>query len=163
MQLKHFQPVGIITPIDRKFRGTASEINQRELGEKLSDPAELSGVLNKALQVLPRVRKHGLSVAPSMKTAVKEFQCVTDPLIAWLERSTVEDPTTKIAKAELLRAYNEHALQHGRGPTTDKSFGKALRRLRPKITDGQHTIGNKPRTHCWLGINLREHSERASG
>jgi P4 family phage/plasmid primase-like protien len=152
----------VLLPFDRKFRDTRSEINQRLLSERLSDPEELSGVLNKALAALPRVRKLGLTVTPSTRTAVKEFQSVTDPLAAWLERSTIEDPTAQISKAELLRAYNEDALQHGRGPTTDKSFGTALRRLRPKIKDAQRTIRSKARTHCWLGIDLEEHREDAS-
>jgi len=55
----------LVVPFDRTFRGTAHEIPSAELDARLSDPAELSGLLNRALDVLP----NGLSQPPSVQAA----------------------------------------------------------------------------------------------
>ena len=54
-----------VIPFNQSFRGTAREIPRAELDARLAAPGELSGLLNKALQVLPAVRRRGLSAPAS--------------------------------------------------------------------------------------------------
>jgi P4 family phage/plasmid primase-like protien len=96
----------IVVPFRRSFRGTAQEMPRAELDARLADPQELSGVLNEALAVLPRLRQRGFTVSETMRQASEEFRQTTDPLAVWLERYTVEHPDAMIAKDALVQAYN---------------------------------------------------------
>src|SRR2546430_6489327 len=49
--------------------GAAETIGRNELDVRLADPAELSGVLNKALKALPSLRARGFSESQSTREA----------------------------------------------------------------------------------------------
>jgi P4 family phage/plasmid primase-like protien len=104
----------LVIPFRRSLRGTAQEIPRAERDARLADPQELSGVLNKALSALPRVREHGFTLSPSMRQAAAEFRQITDPLGVWLDRTTIEHPDAMISKEALVQAYNADCDQEGR-------------------------------------------------
>src|SRR5262249_21754618 len=137
----------------RSFRGDAAEIPRSVLDAQLAQPEELSGVLNKALDALPRLREQGFTVSPSMRAAVSEFRGVTDPLVVWLERHT-EEPGVCVKKSELLDQYNQECERRRRPPMTESAFSRALKKLKPTLTDGRRTINGK-QEHVWLGIRLK--------
>lgn len=143
----------LVVPFERTFTDR-DEIPREVLDRRLSEPTELSGVLNMALIHLQRVRRQGITETDSMRQAWYEFREVTDPLEVWLDLNTVEDPEAYVEKGDLLRAYNEDAKANGRPPMTAGMFGKAVNRWKPGIQDGQRRIGDR-RPTVWLGIGLK--------
>jgi putative DNA primase/helicase len=143
----------LVVPFDRTFEG-GEQISRQELDAKLSAPKELSGVLNKALDALPGLRRNGFTESAKMKEAWEEFRSMTDPVSVWLDKNTVLDPDVFVSKDALLFAYNDAARTDGRATLTKTSFSQALKRLRSGIRDGQRTVNGRPKTWCWIGIGL---------
>jgi P4 family phage/plasmid primase-like protien len=144
----------LVAPFGRTFEEGSDAIPREELDARLCQPSELSGVLNKALEVLPRVRRHGITESASMRAAWAEFRHLTDPVAVWLDQRTVDEPEAVTAKSELPRAYNEGTRQDGRPNETPTAFGKAVRRARPGLKDARRTIGGRVQW-CWVGLGLR--------
>jgi putative DNA primase/helicase len=144
----------IVIPFERTFEG-AEQVPRRELDARLQDPGELSGVLNKALAALPRVRARGFTESVSMQEAWAEFRQTTDPLAVWLDRATISGPDAYVTKDDLINAYNRSAAADGRPVLTKKAMAQALHRLRPNVTDDQRTVNGKPKVRCWVGIGLK--------
>ncbi len=138
----------------RTFRGTKEEVAADVLDARLSDPGELSGVLNVALSFLPSVVQKGLTVTDSMRKAADEFRAVTDPVQLWLEAHVLPHPQSVVVKRELHNAYHEYALQHGMQNESDRQFTAAVMRCWPDVEGGQRTIGQK-RQWVWLGLGLK--------
>src|ERR1039457_4020136 len=86
----------------------------------LADPAELSGVLNKALEALASIRSHGLSESESIRRAMDEFRQTTDPLAVWLDRNTILEPDALIPADRIWQDYNQDWVAKGR-PTMSRS------------------------------------------
>jgi putative DNA primase/helicase len=150
----------IVIPFRQSFRGTTEEIPRGVLDARLADPQELSGVLNKALAVLPRLREKGFTVSASMRQAAEEFRQTTDPLAVWLDRNTVEHQDAMISKDALVQAYNADGDRAGRPRVSSNGFGRALRRLRPRLEEAQRTWEGRPQVWVWLGLGLRQQAVR---
>jgi putative DNA primase/helicase len=142
-----------VCPFNRTFE-EGEQIPRAELDRKLSNPKELSGVLNKALAVLPRVRERGFTLSQSMQEAWEEFRAMTDPVSVWLGKATVEYAEAIVPKSKLLDAYNHHCDERGHAGMTSKAFSQAVKRLRPNISDAQRTVGGKV-VWCWIGLGLK--------
>jgi P4 family phage/plasmid primase-like protien len=143
----------LVVPFERTFE-PAEQLPREELDAKLSDPKELSGVLNRALDVLPRVRQEGFTESPSMREAWEEFRAMTDPVTVWLQQNTTEAAEAFVPKDALATAYNKFCDKAGRPGMNKKGFGRAVKRSFPHIEDGQRSVAGKM-TWCWLGIGLR--------
>lgn len=149
----------IVVPFTRTFEGDRA-IPRKVLDARLADPRELSGVLNRALDALPRLRAHGFTESASMRAAWEEFRKLTDPLSVWLDRTTVEHPDAMVIRSALLGAYNDECRTLGQPPMTATAFSLALKRLRPNIREAQRTIAGKVEW-VWLGIGLKAHDPEA--
>jgi len=145
----------LVVPFSNRFRGTRQEIPAKELDAVLGSPAELSGFLNRALDALPDVQRHGFTQSASMKAAHREFEELTDPVLAWLNAKVVEASSAFVSKAELLGAYNRDAERTGRPTETPHAFGRAVKRWRPEIDEAKRTIADE-RAKVWLGIGLAD-------
>ena len=143
----------LVVPFERTFEPD-EQIPREELDAKLSDPQELSGVLNRALDVLGRVRREGFTESASMREAWEEFRAMTDPVSVWLAQNTVESAEAFVPKDALAKAYNEFCDKVGRPGMNKKGFGRAIKRAFPQIADGQKSVAGKM-TWCWLGIGLK--------
>ena len=144
----------VVVPFNRTF-DPAQQIPRNVLDARLSNPKELSGVLNKALEALPGLYANGFIESLAMRDAWHEFRETTDPLAVWLDRHVIEGPDLLIPKADLLLAYNGNARRNQTPTATPNAFGRAFKRLRPKIDEAQRTVaGNFVR--CWLGIGLKD-------
>lgn len=154
----------IVVPFTRTFRGTTEEIPRAELDARLSDPGELSGVLNRALDALGAMRGRGgrLLESESMRAAADEFRETTDPVAIWLDQATVEIPDALVSKAALLSAYNAAAERNSRPRLTATAFGLAMKRLRPHLTDAQRIIADRVQW-VWLGLGLSPGSDAEPG
>jgi putative DNA primase/helicase len=153
----------LVVPFDRRFRGEQREITSTVLDAMLSEPGEQSGLLNRALEALPGLRKRGrFSESDSTRAAFDEFHATTDPIAVWLDAHTVDEASAVTPQSALLAVYSRHCELKGIAPTTKNAFGRALHKLRPNVTDKQRTVGGKPNQWCYVGIGLRsEHSDAA--
>jgi len=68
--------------------------------------------------------------------------------------NTIHDPEVYAVKGDLLRAYNEDAKKDGRPVMMAGPFGKAVRRWKPGVYDGQKRLAGK-RPEVWHGIGLK--------
>jgi P4 family phage/plasmid primase-like protien len=144
----------IVVPFERTFADKAPDtIPGDKLDAILSDPAELSGVLNKALIALAAIRTRGLSESDSIKRATDEFRRATDPLAVWLDRCTVFDPAAVTPQDQLHRDYCRNCADAGRPTITKTAFGRAMKKLRPGVTDHQRTVSGTL-VWCYIGIAL---------
>jgi P4 family phage/plasmid primase-like protien len=144
----------LVIPFERTFEG-ASATPRVEMDARLANPAELSGVLNRAIAALPAIRTHGFSEPDSMRTAREDFRQVTDPLAVWLDQETVDHACAEVLKRSLLSAYNDFAVKAGRPPMSQQSFGRAVRRLRPNLQEAQRGA-EKFWAYCGIGLKTKE-------
>jgi putative DNA primase/helicase len=148
----------LVVPFQRRFRGTEGEVPQHVLLGRLTQPRELSGLLNKALDALPKVKERGFTVTPSMREAWRELREATDPIGAWLDEATVTHPEAIVAKRELLRAYTRYAISQSLPSPTAQEFGRRVKELRPQVREVQRTVGGRV-TWCWQGLGLKGQEE----
>lgn len=143
----------LVIPFDLTI-DESEAIPRAELDAKLSAPSELSGLLNKALDALKRIKdQHGFSEPESVRAAWREFHATTDPLAVWLDRFTVDHPDAIVPKATLRSAYGAECERRGRPSPTDKAFGSSLYRLRPDVDEAQRTVNGKVQW-CYTGIGM---------
>ena len=131
-----------VVQFPNRFRNTPGEVPLDELVQSLTTPAELSGLLNRALAVLPDVRAHGLTKTPSVKEMCREFRAENDPVQAWLDTNVVYAPDGQLASTELLKAYNSYRatvlLSSGfsRKPINAKQFAASVEAWDSRIVAG---------------------------
>jgi phage/plasmid-associated DNA primase len=148
-----------VVPFERAFRGTPAEISREVLDAKLANPAELSGVLNKALASLSRLRSQGFSISDSMTHAGEEFRRTTDPMAVWLDRMTEQLPYAIVAKEVLLQEYNKDCDRTGRPRISAHAMTKAITRAYPQVTEAQRTVSGGTKW-CWVGLGLRATAQK---
>lgn len=141
-------------PFNRTFEGAAAR-PRAELDATLADPHELSGVLNKALAVLPNLRTRGFSEPESVRQAWTEFRGTTDPLAIWLDEATISTPQGFVPKDTLRAAYHAVCDRKGLPGPSEKSFTQQLQRLRPSVREAQRSISGRV-TRVWFGLGLYE-------
>jgi len=142
----------LVVPFDKTFEGKAA-VSRKVLDARLAAPRELSGVLNRAVALLPRLRAHGFTETASMRAAWQEFREVTDPFSVWLDTAVVRNSRAFVRKNELLSAFNRHNESSGRPMTTATGFSLALKRAIPGLMDAQKEFGDGKKW-VWLGIGL---------
>ena len=134
-----------------------------ELDATLADPRELSGVLNRALPALQRVRARGrFTETKSTANALAEFQQLTDPLAVSLDRETVAHPNALVQCGTLLFAYNDDCVRHGRPVMNQTAFGSLLRDLR-KGVEVKKRGPKGALKECYIGIGLGADPEYSQG
>ena len=143
----------VVAPFERTFE-EGEQLPREELDAKLSEPEELSGMLNRALDALPELRKHGFTESPKMRAAWEEFRAMTDPVSVWLGAHTVRNPNAYVSRADLHKAYNDWANDNHKQPLSMKAFGQSVKRAIEGITQAQK--GTPPnRQWVWIGIGLK--------
>ncbi len=145
----------LIVPFERTFdEGAANTIPRSELDRKLSHPTELSGLLNKAIQALPRLRKTGFSNSPSVKTALDEYCNLSNPLGEWVEGHLEIAPELFVEKRSIIDQFNKSERKNQRAPMTDTAFGRALRRRVPDLASAQRKIDGRL-CEVYIGIGRK--------
>jgi putative DNA primase/helicase len=150
-----------VVPFTRCFEeGATSTLRREDIDAKLSQPNELSGVLNKALRALGTVHTGVFSQSDSMREAWEEFRNATDPLAGWLDQATIQLPTAMVPQGDLMAMFNRHLIDSGRSPVTKTAFGLALKRARPHITVSQRTLrGRIQWVYQGIGLTATEGGE----
>jgi len=151
----------LVVPFDRTFEPD-EQVPREELDARLSEPGELSGVLNRALAVLPRIQREGFTESESMRDAWEEFKAMTDPVAVWLENNTVSEANAWVPKSALIAAYNKSAEESGRAGLTAQAFGRAMKRARPEVGEAQRTVGGR-QVKCYTGVGLKGGDDPGGG
>ncbi|MEO8595518.1 MAG: phage/plasmid primase, P4 family [Candidatus Solibacter sp.] len=145
----------LVIPFARSFRGTNHERSRGELDAILADARELSGVMNRALPALKRLRERGrFTETQSTTQALAEMRQVTDPLAVWLEVETVTHPNASVPCSVLLIAYNQDCSRRARPAINQTAFGQAIRHLRSGIEVKKRGPKGEQRD-CYIGIGLK--------
>jgi putative DNA primase/helicase len=143
----------LIVPFEKTFDpGCSTTLPREELDAMLAAPKALSGLLNLALDALPRLRSRGFTLGASIQAALDEFRSVSDPLVAWLDQNVRDALTGEIPKRTLIDAYKRDCSTAKRPLMTDTAFGRALRRARPDVSDCQVTTASGKKEEAYRGI-----------
>lgn len=144
----------LLVPFQRTFAdGAPDTIPSDKLDAMLSDPTELSGMLNKALEAIAAIRVRGFSESDSTSRATDEFRQATDPLAVWLDRNTTLHPDAVTPQDQLYREYCRNCADACRPTISKTAFGRAMKKLRSTVTDYQRTV-NGVMSWCYIGISL---------
>ncbi|NWF85029.1 MAG: hypothetical protein HXY18_14520 [Bryobacteraceae bacterium] len=82
-----------------------------------------------------------------------EFRQAADPLAVCLDRHRILHPGAVIPQDRLYREYNQNCSSAGRPTISKTAFGRALKQLRPTVSDCQRTV-NGVLAWCYVGIGL---------
>ncbi len=140
-------------PFDKTF-GPDEQRPREILDAELSAPGELSGMFNRCLDALRKMRvTRRFSKPASVQQAWQDFRATTDPVAVWLDRFTIDAPECIVTQQHLRVACNAAAEREGRPALTAKSFGQAIARLRPAVEKKQKKVAGKLQW-CYVGIGL---------
>jgi P4 family phage/plasmid primase-like protien len=144
----------------QKFRDTNDEIAASEIDSMLSDPSELSGLLNRALNELPIVLNSGIDQTETMKEALESFKSDADPITRWIEQSLEAAPEVWIPKRSVIDSYNAYAdkSQMPRGSNT--AIGSAIKRYFPNLKEGSRRFAGKVQD-SYCGIQIKQQAKRS--
>lgn len=144
----------LVVPFTQRFEGTV-KIRAAELDEILRDPTELSGALNRALEVAGDVQLYGLTTTDSMHEAWNEFRDTTDPLAGWMSRTLEYAPMEAVHRGRICRAWQDYCRAEGLTPGTPNALYKRIRETYPRVEDDKRTIDGK-QDRAFIGLRLRE-------
>jgi len=116
-----------IIPFDRIFTPEEADPNLfPEIWKK-----ELSGILNRSLEGLQRLRKRGgFKMPEDCEMALKEFMAHANPLIAFIEERCVDDPEGRTPLSDFREAMKIWAKEQGtRRVPADKRLKRKLEGL----------------------------------
>jgi putative DNA primase/helicase len=140
----------LILPFESKHRGAAH--CDRDLHAKLTTPTELSGLLNRALDGLTRLRAHGFTRAATSDTATARFRVDADSAAGFSDALCTLDHDARIAKPDLFQAYRQWCEDNNRKPLGAQRFNHRLHELHTGQLD---QVSSKGRDY-WHGIALTE-------
>jgi len=121
--------------------------------ESLSTDIELSGLLNKALDGLDRIRKQGdFSYAASVAEVKEMWIRKSDSLSAFLMDRCEVDYDGFMIKTELSKEYVMYCREHKVKPVSDKAIKNTM--ILSGYWDGRKTVDDRQRV-IWGGIRLK--------
>jgi putative DNA primase/helicase len=114
--------------------------------------AELSGILNWAIEGCLEWQRDGLGVPEEVVTATREYEAEQDTFSAFLEETCVLAPNARVLSMPLYRKYKASAEEHGELPVTHKTFASLLSERGFTKTKTKHGalyagIGLRPEDH----------------
>jgi len=109
-----------------KFVGDRADKN---LLAKLTTEAELSGLLNKALNALARLKSKGdFSYKMSEEETRSRYLLASNPVAAFIEGQCEFDPWSTVTKKELHEAFMQFCAENKLPGMTIKAFGHKIKR-----------------------------------
>ncbi len=139
----------VILPFHQRHRGTDHQ--DHDLLAKLTTPAELSGLLNRALDGLDRLHhQHGFSHVTASDQAADRFRVDADSAAGFCEEECTFYDGARIAKPALFQAYKAWCELNNRRPLAAVRFSRRLQELH-----GLDAVSSKGRDY-WLGIEVKE-------
>ncbi len=143
----------IVIPFPRRF---SDEEADETLFDRLTTPAELSGLLNLAIAALGELRERGhFRETTSTTDAASRFKVETDSVAGFLEEQATFGADQWVSKADLFAKYKRWCEDNNRGSLGKQKFNARLQADHPGIVDRQ---GNKAEGNNglrgWGGVGL---------
>jgi len=148
----------IIIPFPNTFDESKAD---PDLFEKLTRPEELSGILNWSLEGLKRlIQNHfKFSYHKTVEEIMEQYTRASDPIKAFIEDETIEDPNAYIVKQELYQAYVDYVKEHKlASPLSPTTFFRNLLKYRKLATEHKNVKGQ--RVWVYLGLRLKNELEK---
>lgn len=138
----------LILPFEQRFDGRRAD---RNLIDRLTTAAELSGLLNYAIEALPGLRTRGAFAETSATAkAADRFRVDSDSVAGFLGDVCELDPDARTPKPRLFDAYRAWCGESNRKPLGKQKFNRRVEALRPMLDADAVFQG----TRCWGGIRL---------
>ena len=139
----------LIIPFAKTFDGVGgNSAPDKDLRDKLK--SELSGILNRAIDGLRRLRCNQAFTQPtSVVEAKKAYMRSNDNLRVFAEECLEANPIGTITKKEFYDVYENWCDSYGDRPVTHKILKDALKHIFPSLDEWRET---KTSPRCWLGI-----------
>jgi putative DNA primase/helicase len=128
-------------PFNRTF---TAEQQDKDLGIKLT--AELSGILNWAIQGCLEWQEQGLNPPQVVLDQVRAYKTEMDSIAQFIEQECSLEADTKYSASKLYEAYRHYCQAIGRKPQSTNAFKKALEKL-PNVYQHRTSSGMQ-----WQGI-----------
>jgi putative DNA primase/helicase len=141
----------LIVPFNNVF--SKDPIKEAELNTILRSTEELSGVLNKALEALPKIVKEGIKPTESMKAEHRKVVEENDPLESL--KNQCEFGLGYATSCLELHDYYRALEPNDKRRKSNIVFGRDLRKTFPEISRKQ-IWRNGDRVWCYVGIRLIE-------
>ncbi len=121
-----------IIPFPNCFSGSRAD---KSLSDKLTEPSELSGLLNRALSGLNRLfTNEDFTNSATVEDALKDYRRQNNTIGAFLEERCVLDPLLSIERIKIFDIYEGWCEDAGYGSETRKNLYGKIRRL-PQVTE----------------------------
>ncbi len=143
----------VVIPFPRRFSDAEAD---ETLFDRLTTPAELSGLLNLAIDSLGDLRERGhFRETTSTTDAASRFKVETDSVAGFLEEVATFGAEEWVSKADLFSKYKRWCEDNNRGSLGKQKFNARLQADHPGIVDKQ---GNKATgdngLKGWSGVGL---------
>lgn len=126
----------IAVPFNQRYREDGGELLPGErradpkLGDRISTPAELEGLLVVAVQGARRLRERGGFLIPeSVRAAVADYRQWADTVMAWIDETVTAAPDGTVSRKAVYKAYVEWCRDNGRSPVSSKKFWPRFREV----------------------------------
>jgi P4 family phage/plasmid primase-like protien len=140
----------LIIPFNNQF--SKNPFKEKELNEALSSDEELSGLFNKALEVLPKVIQEGIQATISMKEEYEKVVEENDPLASLL--SNCDSGFGYATPCNELHEFYTKIEPNDWARKSNRRFGRDFKKLFPHIIRKQLSLEGRTRIWCYVGIKL---------
>ena len=122
----------LILQFEQRFDPSTAD---RRILERLTTPAELSGLLRRGIEALPALRERGAFTATeATEAAAERFRTDADSVAGFLGDACELDPDARNPRTILFAAYREWCQDANRKPYGKQRFNRHVPALRPSVT-----------------------------
>ena len=142
--------------VEKPMAENEKPVNKNLINE-ITTEEELSGLLNLALQNLPKVLKEGFSYAKRVDEVRELYTKVSDPVAAFVMEKIETDPESWIPKDELYTAFVLYCKQNKLPILANNVFSRELK-VHIRVEEVRKKIGGK-RMQGWQGIKIKKEDD----
>ena len=132
------------------------EKSAAEIDAALSQESELSGVLNKALEVAPEVLKKGVAETKSMQQALAEFIAAVDTFGAWARSNLIAVETGKALLKDIMSSYQAYCKKHKLKGKKSEDVKVAIAKRYPGAVWGEITSYTAEQGYGYTGLKVTD-------
>jgi len=143
-------------PFPNKFLEGGTDEDLHKLDARLAAPGELSGVLNRALMEMPRLREYRrFHYGPSVEEATRELRREVDPNRGIIEPIFEDNPSRHVPCWKAYDEVKKAFLAAGHPVPTLQAFGRIMQKVFPHIRLGSRRDPEdeyrSKRVYCGIG------------
>jgi putative DNA primase/helicase len=126
-----------------------------DIGNKISTPEEMSGLLNYALEGLKRLEQNnGFSYDRSLEEVKSIMMRSGSTLMAFIEDELEESISNHILKSDFYKAYVQYCQEKGTWTMSKNKVGRELSKNTTYIKDGE--VKELKHSRVWEGVGFKD-------